>query len=133
MIGMTLAERIFLLRRARAFARLYDRELGSIALACKVRQYVAGEVVGRAGRPLRYLPLVADGRVLDGASGALPAVFGATSLLTGQSLENDLLADAEKGAACLLLSRPHFLTLVNEYPPLLVNLLNEWREERSRE
>jgi signal-transduction protein with cAMP-binding, CBS, and nucleotidyltransferase domain len=132
MTDLTLAERIFLLRRARAFARLYDSELGSIARACRVRGYEPGEVVARPGRPLKELHLVAKGRVLDDRAGPMPMVFGATSLLTGDSLDSGLTADPELGAFCLLLSRAHFFTLVNEYPPLLVNLLNEWREDRDR-
>ena len=131
MTGMTLAERIFLLRRTRAFARLYDSELGSIASACRIRAYKPGEVVARSGRPLKYLHLVAEGRIIDEASGPLLSVIGATSLLTGQALDSALIADPEVGARCLLLSRPHFFTLVNEYPPLLLNLLREWREERG--
>jgi signal-transduction protein with cAMP-binding, CBS, and nucleotidyltransferase domain len=131
MTTMTLADRIFLLRGARAFGRLYDSEIGAIAAACRVRMYGPGEVVARPGRPLRHLHVVADGRVLDEKAGPLPTVFGATSLLTGQPLDAALSADPVTGATCLLLSRTHFFTLVNEYPPLLVNLLNEWREERG--
>ena len=131
MSTMSLAERIFLLRRAPAFARLYDSELGSIASACRVREYAPGEVVARSGRPVKHLHLIAQGGVLDRKAGPLPAVFGATSLLTGQVLEDELVADDTEGAVCLLLSRPHFFTLVNEYPPLLVNLLREWREVRG--
>ena len=131
MTSMTLAERIFLLRGARAFARLYDSELGSIASACRVREYGPGEVVARPGRPLKHLHLIAEGHVLDEASGPLPTVFGATSLLTGQVLDSRLVAHPETGATCLLLSRPHFFTLVNEYPSLLVNLLREWQKQRG--
>ncbi len=127
----TLADRIFLLRGARAFAGMYDSELGSVASACRVRAYAPGEVVARPGHPLRHLYLVAEGRVLDEGAGVLPQVFGATSLLTGEPLQSALTADPEEGATCLLLSRPHFFTLVREYPPLLVNLLDEWRKERE--
>lgn len=131
MSAMTLAERIFLLRKAPAFARLYDSELGSIASACKVRSYAPGEMVARAGRPIKHLHLIAEGGVSDASNGALSEVFGATSLLTSQPLEHDLTADPKHGAVCLLLSRPHFFTLVNEYPPLLVNLLRDWRDGGS--
>lgn len=125
---MTLAERIFLLRGAKAFAHMYDSEVGSIAGACRVRRYEPGEVLARPGRPLKHLYLVAEGRVLDERAGPMPSVFGATSLLTGQSLDTTLTVDPELGATCLLLGRAHFFTLVNEYPPFLVNLLGEWRE-----
>lgn len=131
MSTMTLAERIFLLRRTRAFARLYDSELGSIASVCRLRVYEPGETVARSGRPLKHLHLVAEGRIVDEASGPLPSVFGATSLLTGQALDSTLTADPHLGARCLVISRPHFFTLVNEFPPLLMNLLEEWQEERG--
>jgi signal-transduction protein with cAMP-binding, CBS, and nucleotidyltransferase domain len=124
---VTLADRIFLLRGLPAFSRLYDSEVGSIAAVCRVRTYEPGETISRPGQPLRHLYLVASGRVLDERAGPLPAVFGATSLLTGQPLDTALTADPEEGATCFLLGRAHFFTLVHEYPPLLVNLLNEWR------
>lgn len=129
MTDLSVAERIFLLRSTRAFGRLYDSEIGSIALACRHRTFRPGEVVARAGRPLRQLHLVATGAVVDERAGPLPRVFGASSLLTGHALEAGLRADPVEGASCLLLSRPHFFTLVNEYPPLLVSLLEDWREE----
>ncbi len=131
MSALTLADRIFLLRGLPAFSRLYDSEVGSIASACRVRTFEPGELVSRAGRPLKHLHIVARGSVIDEGAGALPPVFGATSLLTGESLDAALTADPEEGATCLLLGRAHFFTLIHEYPPLLVNLLKEWREERG--
>lgn len=130
--GMSLPDRIFLLRRTPAFAQLYDSEVGSIARALRHRQYAPGEVLARPNQPLRNLYIVADGGVDDERSGRLPRVFGVSSLLTGHDLEASLVADARDGASCLLLSRPHFFTLVNEYPPLLVSLLHDWREEFGR-
>lgn len=129
MSEISLADRIFHLRRTRAFARLYDSEVGAIAAACRVRVYAPGEVVGRPGRPLKHLHIVVRGGVNHEGWGTLPSVFGAVSLLTGQPLDSTLTAHAGEGATCLLLGRAHFFTLVNEYPPLLVNLLEEWREE----
>ncbi len=128
---MTLADRIFLLRGAHAFARLYDSEIGSIAGVCHVRAYEPGEVLARPGRPLKNLFLIAEGRILDDHSGPMLSVFGATSLLTGQPLDSTLTADPGEGATCLLLGRAHFFTLVNEYPPFLVKLLEAWREARA--
>lgn len=123
---MSLAERIFRLRRSPAFSELYDSELGAIGGALRPKGYGPGEVIARAGQPMRLLHLVVSGRVVQDA-GAVPEVFGVNSLLTGEPMTVELRADPEDGAQCLVLTRPHFLTLVNEYPPLLVNLLAEWR------
>lgn len=131
MSTLTLTEKIFLLREAHAFEGLYDSELGPIAEACRVRVFEPGEVVVKEGHPVTSLHVIASGRVIHEEFGALPSVFGATSLLTGQALESSVKADPDEGATCLLLSQPHFFTLVNECPSLLLNLLNDWRVRRS--
>lgn len=119
---MTIAERIFALRRSPPFDRLFDSEIGPMARACRVRDFAPGEMVAHADRPLRHLFVVVEGEVRRGEV-PLPRVFGESSLLLGHPPGAELLAGGG-GARCLLLGRGHFFTLVNECPWLLEGVLD---------
>lgn len=121
---MNLVERLFALRAAPPFADLYDSELAAIAEVTKVRVLPPGGVAQRAGRPVRSLFVVAEGGLVDAAGAALPATWGERYLVTGREAPEEIRAHPGEGATCLLIPRPHVLTLVHESPSVLLALLD---------
>lgn len=122
---MNVIERVFALRVTPPFDRLYDSEIAQIARAARVQELAAGESLASADRPLRYLVIVTKGRIDLGGEPA-PAVFGQESLLLGTPLGVDAVA-GPGGATCLLLLRTHFLTVFQECPWILMELMEEPR------
>lgn len=130
---MNLVERLFALRSAVPFAGLYDSELAAIAEVTKVRVLSPGEVVQRAGRPVRHLHVVAEGALVDAAGATLPTTWGERYLVTGRDAPEEIRAHPDRGATCLLIPRPHVLTLVHESPSVLLALLDAPAGDGGRE
>lgn len=118
---MNVIERVFAIRATPPFDRLYDSEIVQIAKASRVRELAAGETLAPTDRPLKYLVIVTRGRI-DFGEEPSPPVFGQESLLLGTPLGVDAVAGPE-GATCLLLLRPHFLTVFQECPWILMELM----------
>lgn len=134
---MTLIEKMLALKRTPPFDRLYDAELTLIAEVARDRRYGPGEVVVSASRPLQNLYVVVEGglRCADGSSAW--HVVGVESLLFDLPHAEDLTAAPGDGAACLLIAKSHFYTIVNACPELVVGLLDgpaarAAEEQRSR-
>ena len=108
------------------FSRLRDSELVLIANVVREVVYPPGAKVFGTGRPLPALHIVIDGRVQGPDGVALPAVFGVESLLLDQPAVGPLAADPCHGARCLLISRAHFFTMVNECPALTVGFIEDF-------
>ena len=121
---MNLVERIFALRALPPFQHLYDSELAAIAGVTTARVLAPGERVQRRERPVKHLVVVADGSLVDGAGRALPRTWGERFLVTGRDADVDVVAHPDRGATCLLVPRPHVLTIVNESPSVLMALMD---------
>lgn len=121
---MNLIERLFALRSSAPFADLYDSELAAIAEVTRVRVVAPGAVVQRAGRPVRHLYVVAEGGLVGATGASLPATWGERYLVTGRDAPEEVRAHPGSGATCLLIPRPHVLTLVHESPSVLLALLD---------
>ncbi len=118
---MTVTERLFALQESPPLDMVRDTELPRIALATRARIFVPGEVIAAAGWPLRHLVITIAGAAEMGGV-ILPRVFGEESLLFGNDLSTPLRA-TDAGATCLLITRAHFFTIINECPAVLIGFL----------
>jgi signal-transduction protein with cAMP-binding, CBS, and nucleotidyltransferase domain len=121
-----IARNILALKRARPFDRLRDSELTLIADVARERTYRPGETVVAGVSPLQNLIVVVEGAIRGPGGQPLPAVFGVESLLFDKPVNGPLSADGETGARCLLISRAHFFTMVNECPALAVGFVDDF-------
>ena len=118
---MTVTERLFALQESPPLDLVRDTELPHIALATRARTFAPGEVIAAEGWPLRHLVITIEGAAeMDGVT--VPRVFGEESLLFGNELSKPLRATAA-GATCLLITRAHFFTIINECPAVLIGFL----------
>jgi signal-transduction protein with cAMP-binding, CBS, and nucleotidyltransferase domain len=125
---MTVTERLFALPESPPLDLVRDTELPHIALATRARTFAPGEVIAAAGWPLRHLVITIEGTAeMDGVT--LPRVYGEESLLFGNELTEPLRASAE-GATCLLITRAHFFTIINECPSVLIGFLARHDSEK---
>ncbi len=126
---MNVVERLFALRSTYAFRVLYDSELAAIARIARVRVFAPGTTVVPRGGTVDRLYVVVEGALTtnDGAIAAagdagLPSVWGHRELLEGRPAAVTVRADRERGAQCVTISRPHFLTVAQESPEVLTRL-----------
>ena len=115
---MTITERIFALGSVPPFDRIRAAELALLAEAVRVVRYEPGAVLVGAGDSTRQLLIrVAGSTTIDGEDA--PAVVGYRSLLFEVPVTETVHAGPD-GATCLVLSRGHFFTVVNEIPAVIV-------------
>jgi CRP-like cAMP-binding protein len=120
---MTRIEKLLALRNTPSFERLRDMELALIAEVAREKHYVPGDLVIARQKLLNRLYVVVQGEVWSAANRAMPAVIGAESLLFDIPATETLIASRETGAVCLLISKAHFFTIVNECPSLVIGFL----------
>ena len=123
---MTRIEKILALRNTPLFERLRDMELGLIAEIAAEKKYAPGELLISRRKPLQRLYVVVQGSVRCADDRAMPTVIGVESLLFDIPVAESLKASGETGAVCLLISKAHFFTIVNECPALVIGLLEEF-------
>lgn len=119
---MTISDKIFALKAVPPFDRLRDSELALIAEASQVRRYGAGEIVCSPEKALLKLHIVVEGAVRHTGGGAGPSVFDLGALLFDTPIGHALEA-APGGAACLLVNKGNFYTMINECPNLVAGFL----------
>ncbi len=119
---MTPVELMFALRRQPPFDSLSDGELEIAAKVVSERNFAPGALVLGSGEPFRRLLVRLEGswQVNDRT---LPAILGVESMLTGIEGPGEVRA-GPTGVRCLVMTRGHFFTLVNECPALLLSLLS---------
>lgn len=133
---MTIIERIFRLRLVPPFGRLSDAELALIAQAAVLRRYEPGRRIWSRDKAARALFVTIEGGLTDGGGARLPDVVPAEALLRGRPPAYDILAAPAGGAACLLISKGHFFTILHECPALtigFIELSGDGGFERKRE
>lgn len=121
---MNIIEKLFALKRCPLFRLLEDGELILVADTASHRTYAPGSPLARPGSILRQLLVVVDGEVRGMESGQSQfTVLGIESLVLEKPLEQGLEA-GPAGATCLVLSKGHFFTIVNECPEMLARYLD---------
>jgi len=119
---MNRVQRLFALRSSPAFAHLYDSELAAVAGIATVRRVAPGAYLVHRGQAVRHLYVVAEGGLVDDEGREVAGPCGAREMLCGRSAPRDLLGHPRSGATCLLIGRTHFLTLVSEFPAVLLDM-----------
>lgn len=121
---MTFLERFIALRRSRFFDGMSDAELTTLAEIVRERNFAPNATVCDSGRVLEKVYVVTAGDVHRESGASVPQCFGAASLLFGLPVRERLIASSEKGAQCLVIRRPHFLTLLRQFPCFLTPLIS---------
>jgi hypothetical protein len=119
---MSPVEKMFALQQQAPFDRLSDSELEIAATIVAERHFPPGELVLGSGEPFRRLLVRLEGSWWVDEL-ALPPVLGVESLLTGVEGPGEIKTGPE-GVHCLVMTRGHFFTLVNECPAMLLSLLS---------
>ncbi|MBT5903190.1 MAG: hypothetical protein HOH58_13880 [Opitutaceae bacterium] len=126
---MSPVEILFALQRIPPFESVTDGELEIAAKVLVVRKFAPGALVLGSGEPFRRLLIKLDGSwLVDKAE--LPGVLGVESLLSGVEGPGEIVA-GPTGARCLMMTRGHFFTFINECPSLLLSLLTRVDKIRS--
>ena len=120
---MTITEKLFALKKIPLFNRLRNSELILIAEVASVRRFGSGEKVVSSGVLLQSLYVVVQGAVQKENSGTSAPIFGIESLIFEKTTSEMLQADSSDGATCLVISKGHFFTIVNECPNLAIGFL----------
>ena len=129
---MTVIEKLFALKRNRSFRHLHDSDLILIAEIAVPRQFEPGSTVAEAGTLPNRLLIVAKGSVhpdsTDASSGSGPenrvSVIGIDALALEREFDQSFVAGSE-GATCLMISKGHFFTIINECPAILTEHLQQ--------
>ncbi len=119
---MSPVEILFALQRIPPFESVTDGELEIAAKVMLERRFSPGALVLGPGEPFRRLLLRLDGSWLV-EERELPVVLGVESLLSGSEGPGQIKAGPE-GVRCLVMTRGHFFTFINECPALLLSLLS---------
>ena len=125
---MNQVEKIFALKRHPLFSPLEDAELILIADVAVSRQFAPGTTVAEPGALLNRIYIVTGGAIVDSrdASLTLPLV-GVESLVLEKPVAQTLIAHPDDGAACLVIGKGHFFTILNECPEILIHYLEGTR------
>ena len=120
---MNIIEKLFALKKCPLFRSLEDGDLVLVADTATPRTFAAGAPIAKAGTVLKQLLVVVRGTVIgeDSGDSQFP-VLGIESLVLDASLKQGLHA-GPAGATCLVLSKGHFFTIVNECPEILTRYL----------
>ena len=129
---MTLSEKILALRQCSLFEGVGDSEITAIAEICRARKFMAGSVITRAHEVPQRLLIVTNGSLQQLNGQPLSAVYDVPSLVLNLAPVRDVVADPQLGAECLMISKSHFFTIIQECPSVLVNVLTEADPERSK-
>jgi hypothetical protein len=130
--ALTLTQRLFALKATAPFDRLRDSELASIAEVAQSRFYTDGDLIFGTHRPLQELFVVVSGAwtfIGDSPKARFDdvigqSVIGVLNLLFDTKTRGSLLTPAGgAGLQCLVLSKTHFFTAVNECPALMAGFL----------
>lgn len=121
MIGADIVRALFQLRAAEPFDRLGESELLLIARHTRYRAYAPGAILIEGGSAAEKLFVTVEGHA-ETATGPLPAMFDAPSILFGLAVRADHRA-GPKGLGALILAKPHVFTIARECPDFIVGLL----------
>ena len=121
---MTFLERFIALRRSRFFDVMSDAELATLAEIVRESNFAPSATVCDGGRVLEKVYVVTAGDVVRESGTSVPRCFGAASLLFGLPVRERLIASSEEGAQCLVIRRPHFLTILRQFPCFLTPLIS---------
>ena len=127
---MSPVEIMFALQGRAPFDSLTDGELEIAAAVTTERRFSAKALVLGPGEPFQRLLIQLDGTWLA-QDEELPQVLGIESLLSGVEGPGEIRA-GDDGVRCLVISRGHFFTLINECPALLLSLLTSADQPRSQ-
>jgi len=119
---MRLIERLFVLKQISPFDLLDYSQLAAVAEVVRARRYRPGEILVSEGRIMQRLFVLVRGQA-EQAGTLLPPLFDIRSILLEEPVALPILADAEKGATCFLLTKAHFYRVMNEFPEFTVGLL----------
>lgn len=121
---MTISERMFQLQSIIPFNRLNETELAIIAEAAVERRYEAGKLIASRNKPARALIVTFKGSLTDNEGKKLANILSPEALLTGTPLPYDVFASKSEGAACLLINKGHFFTILYECPALAMGFIS---------
>ena len=127
---MSPVEIMFALQGRAPFDSLTDGELEIVAAVTTERRFGAKALVLGPGEPFQRLLIRLEGD-WKAEDQALPPVLGIESLLSGAEGPGKIRA-GDEGVRCLIISRGHFFTLINECPALLLSLLTSADQPKAQ-
>lgn len=122
---MTIVEKLFALKQYPLFRILTDSELILIAELAVARSFAAGARIAGEKTVLNRLIIVGGGGVVREETGEAEfPVIGIECLAGGDPVTGALVAGPD-GAECLMISKGHFFTIINECPDILTRYLQK--------
>ncbi len=124
MISEKAVERMLQLICIAPFDALKESELLLVAQHMQPRSYAGGEVIIAAGQVAEIMIVTLSGKAFarqNTKQSAVPTIIGAPSILFGEAIAHDIIAEAG-GMDTLCLAKPHLFTLARECPDFVVGL-----------
>lgn len=130
---MTVTDRLYTLRHLDLFRGLGNAELCLLAEVSRPKVYGPGTVICESGEIVNRLVIALSGHAATASGAEAPKAFDLASVLYGKPVAERIAVGPNGSFECLVLSKGHFFTLINECPGILLNVLRPRGEESRME